>query len=454
MNRRENLYLVVLLLIGDALAIAGALVFAFFARYNLEWLPLVERLEPITSRYQVMIPLAIPLWLAVFALNRLYDLRDLLVGLEEYRRVAIGGSLGILILIVVSFIEPNLSISRSWLVLSWISAIIFVSAMRFAIRRVVFLLRRRGNFITRAIIVGANEHGKAIARSLAPAPQSGIEVVGFVDDFLPRDARVLDALRVLDRPAALARVAAETRATEVIVVQGAVVWESFMEIITRSASSLNGLTIKFSPGFYEIMSTGVRLSYDGVVPLLVLEKNRITGLDALMKNVMDYSISLFFVILLAPLYLAVALMIKLATRDSMLEPEAVVGAREKIFATWKFRTRRDGADHPLGKLLYRAGLDKLPQLFNVLRGEMSLVGPRPIPAARANIYQEWLPSLLTVKPGMTGPWVVSGAAADSLEAEIRLDLFYTRHWTIWMDWQILAQTLLRLLQSERPKVRR
>ncbi len=455
MRRREYFYLLALLLLTDALAIAGALLVAFYARYNLDWLPLVERLEPITTRYQIIIPLAIPLWLALFALNRLYDQRYLLVGLEEYRRVVIACSLGILVLIVLSFIEPNVSISRSWLAFSWAFAIVFVGAMRFAVRRVVRVLRARGRFITRAIIVGANEHAKAIARTLAPATASGIQVVGFVDDFLPRDSRVVDDLRVLDRPAALARVAQETGATEAIVVQGAIAWESFMEIITRSVSSLNGLEIKFSPGFYEIMSTGVRLSYDGVVPLLALEKNRITGLDALLKNAMDYVVGSFLVASLSPLFLLIALAIKFSTRESLFFSSRVLGVREKPFTQWKFRTHTQAQqDLAVGKLLYRTGLDKLPQIFNVLRGEMSLVGPRPIPVARAAVYQEWLPTLLTVKPGLTGPWVVSGAAVDSIDAEIRLDLFYARNWTIWADVQILLQTVLRLFQGERPRVAR
>ena len=455
MRRREYFYLLALLLFADALAIASALLAAFYVRYNFDWLPLVERLEPITTRYQIIIPLAIPLWLALFALNRLYDQRYLLVGLEEYRRVFSACSLGILVLIVLSFVEPNVSISRAWLAFSWMGAILFVGAMRFAARRVVRVLRARGRFITRAIIVGANEHAKAIARTLTPATASGIQVVGFVDDFLPRDARVVDDLRVLDRPAALARVAQETGATEAIVVQGAVAWESFMEIITRSVSSLDGLEIKFSPGFYEIMSTGVRVSYDGVVPLLALEKNRITGLDALLKNALDYFVAAFIVVLSSPLFLLVALAIKLSTRESLLFSSRVLGVREKPFSTYKFRTHTDAQrDLAIGKLLYRTGLDKLPQIFNVMRGEMSLVCPRPIPVARASVYQEWLPTLLTVKPGLTGPWVVSGAAADSVDAEIRLDLFYARNWTIWVDVQILLQTVLRLFQGQRPQVSR
>ncbi len=455
MRPKESLLLHVLLVVGDALAIYVALNVAFNVRYNISWLPLIERLQPITERYAVIIPASVPLWLVLFAFNGLYDLRYLLSGLQEYGKVVVGCTLGILVLIVLSFAEPNLSVSRSWLVFSWFVSVLFVSAARFAIRRWVQLLRARGRFLTRAVIVGANEHAQTIARQLTPATSSGVQVIGFLDDYLPRDTRVVDDLRVLDRPTALARVASEVRATEAIVVQGAIAWESFMEIITQSASALDNLEIKLSPGFYEIMATGVRLSHDGFVPLLALEKNRITGLDALLKGLLDFSVAIVAAILLLPLLALIALLVKLAARGDVLERHDVLGVREKPFTTWKFRTRIDQMkDHVLGHPLYRAGLDKLPQIFNVLRGEMSLVGPRPIPTYRAQIYHEWLPTLLTVKPGLTGPWVVDGAAVDSFEAEIRLDLYYIRNWTIWLDLQIILQTVLRLFQGQRPAVKR
>ena len=455
MHRRASLLLHALLVVGDAIAIYVALNVAFNVRYNISWLPLIERLEPITQRYAVVIPASVPLWLILFAFNGLYDLRYLLSGLQEYGKIVVGCTLGILVLIVVSFAEPNLSVSRSWLVFSWWISILFVSAARFAIRRLVQLLRARGHLLTRAVIVGANEHAQTIARQLTPATSSGVQIIGFLDDYLPRDTRVVDDLRVLDRPTALARVASEARATEAIVVQGAIAWESFMEIITQSASALDDLEIKLSPGFYEIMATGVRLSHDGFVPLLALEKNRITGVDALLKHLLDFSVGIVSVVVLSPLLALIVLLVKFITRGDVLEPHQVLGVREKPFTTWKFRTRIDQMkDHVLGYPLYRAGLDKLPQIFNVLRGEMSLVGPRPIPMYRAQVYHEWLPTLLTVKPGLTGPWVVDGAAVDSLEAEIRLDLYYIRNWTIWLDLQIILQTVLRLFQGQRPAVKR
>lgn len=456
MRRRESYLLLTLWLIGDAAAIYAALTVAFQVRYSLDWLPLVERLQPITERYAVMIPVAVPLWLLLFAFNRLYDQRYLLTGLEEYGRVVAGCSLGILVLIVLSFVEPNLSVSRSWLVLSWFGAIVWVCLVRFAVRRFVHFLRARGVCLSRAVIIGANEHAKAIARQLMPATESGIQVVGFLDDYLPCDTVVLEDLRVLERPAALERVARETGAREAIVVQGAIAWESFMEIITRSVSSLDDLEIKLSPGFYEIMSTGVRLTHDGFVPLLALEKNRIVGFEALLKRGVDILVSGSILLIASPALLALAVLVRLSSPGPILEPYPVLGVREREFITWKFRTQDHARaqDHVFGRALYRLGLDKLPQFWIILRGDMSLVGPRPVPTKSALAYQEWLPTLASVKPGITGPWVVSGAAVDSLEAEIRLDLYYIRNWTIWLDLQILFQTLLRLSQGERPKTKR
>lgn len=458
MRRKDHLALVVFLLIADASAIYAALNVAFYVRYNLDW-SFIEKLVPITERYEVMIPLAVPLWLILFAFNQLYDLRHLLAGLQEYGKVIVACTLGILVLIVLSFIEPNLSVSRSWLVFCWVLAILFVGAARFLIRRIVRVMRGRGYFLTRAIIVGANEHAQAIARQLAPAKHSGVQVIGFVDDYLPLDSRVLGDLRVLERPTALARVASEMHATEAIVVQGAIAWESFMEIITQSASALSDVQIKLSPGFYELLSTGVTLSHEGFVPLLALEKNRITGVDALLKNILDYGLAALAFLVVSPIIVIAALLVRLAAHGSVFEPYYVLGAGQKPFTTWKFRTHladpaRNTEDHAFAKPMYRMGLDKLPQFINILRGEMSFVGPRPIPAARAAIYQEWLPTLLAVKPGFTGPWVVAGRDVQTLEDEIRLDLYYIRRWTIWLDLQILLQTLLRLFEGVRPVTKR
>jgi len=167
-------------------------------------------------------------------------------------------------------------------------------------------------------------------------------------------------------------------------------------------------------------------------------------------------------ILAAPLMLLIALAIWLTDGPPILERHAVLGLQGKPFRTIKFRTDLIGAarrrlgmvlppeivENPrvssqVGRFLYRTELDKLPQLFDVLRGCMSLVGPRTVSTTQEETYRHWLPNLLTVKPGWTGPWAVSGR--ETLEEEMRLTLYYIRNWTIWLDLQVLFQSAKLIL---------
>jgi len=463
---REWLYLRVGLIILDAVTIGSALSVAYSLRFGSAMLPYVERYSPVPGVYKIVIAIAVPVWIFLFAFSGLYDFHNLLGGPQEYTKVVSASTFGTLTLLVLTFFWRSFIVSRSWLLLSWLLTTFFSGVARFTARRIVFRMRRQGLFITKAIIAGASEHAKAVANQLSPPSGSGVEVVGFVDDFLPAGTKVMGDLKVLGPPTALARLAEQTGASQVIIVPSAIAWESFQEIIQGSTSVLNGLEVMLSPGFYEILTTGVRVSHKNFVPLLTVEKVRLTGLDAFLKNILDYGGGLVLTLLLAPLMVVIAVLIKVSGSGPILDPYPVVGRRGKTFNTWKFRVRpatppsRGGSSspaaahlrfaHPLDRWLFRLGLDKLPQLFNVLAGQMSLVGPRNIPVERASEYKRWLPSLLTVKPGITGPWVVIGADVDSVEMEIRWDLYYIRNWTIWLDLQILYQTFFRMLHGQRP----
>ncbi len=465
-KRNQYLCLRAGLIVLDTVAIGGALFLAYNLRFRSGLLPFVERYSPVQGVYVMVILMAIPIWILIFALNGLYDPHNLLGGPQEYAKVVNASSFGVLGLVVLTFFQRDLIVSRSWLLLSWLLATIFAGTARFTARRIVFGLRRQGLFITKVLIVGVNEQARAIANQLHSPSDSGVEVLGFVDDFLPSGTKVMGDLKVLGPPTALAKLAEKTDASEIIVVPSAMAWESFQETIQSTASALNSVEVKLSPGFYEILTTGVRVSHKNFIPLLTVEKVRLTGIDALLKTILDYGGGLLLTLLLAPLMAIVALLIKLSGPGPIVDPHPVVGCRGVTFRTWKFRVRfvpvssKGGSTsstapelhcaHPLDRWLFRTGLDKLPQLFNLLRGQMSLVGPRNIPVERAAAYERWLTSLMAVKPGITGPWMVVGPDVDSVEVEIRWDIYYIRNWTIWLDLQILFQTLLRILRGQRP----
>jgi len=204
----------------------------------------------------------------------------------------------------------------------------------------------------------------------------------------------------------------------------------------------------------------VKVDHSTFVPLLTVERVRITGIDAVLKNLLDYGLGLVTFVLTLPIVAVIALAVWKVQGRPILDRHLVHGLGGKAFFTLKFRTgllgraRRSLAHQlpakleeapyvtRLGTFLFRTGLDKLPQLLNVLGGKMSLVGPRAISDTNSAAYGPWLFSMLTVKPGMTGPWAVN--RVPTLQDEIRSTLYYIRNWTIWLDFQILFWTLRRI----------
>jgi lipopolysaccharide/colanic/teichoic acid biosynthesis glycosyltransferase len=465
MKRTEKLGLISSLIILDALTLSLALALAFYLRIASGLLPYHSSAD--APAYLRLGLLFLPIWILICALLRLYDPDYLLGGPQEYGQVAKAVSFGMLAVIVLSFEQRSVLVSRGWLIVSWGLGLVLVGGARFFFRRIIFRLRRSGRFVTRTLLVGADEQARAIARQLGSPQGSGIEVVGFVDDYLPRRSRVIDDLRVLGSPTELARLVQENSIKQMIVVPGAMAWESFREVMQSTVSALEGVEIRLAPGFYDLLTSGVRVTHKAFVPLLAVERMRITGIDAALKGALDFVLGGLLLVLCAPLMALLALAIAVADGPPILERHPVHGVKGRTFHTLKFRTgllgrERRSLAHPiltkvssnpghhgsrLGLFLYRTGLDKVPQLLNVLSGQMSLVGPRTISVGGEDRYGHWLPSMLTVKPGMTGPWAV--ASCPTLEDEIRLTMYYIRNWTIWLDLQVIFQTAVRMLWRRR-----
>ena len=454
MSRRERTFLVFILIVLDALMIGAALMAAYYVRVESGWLP--ARNFSSLDEYVRSSLLSIPLWLLILGLHRLYDTRLLLEGLQEYFKVATACTYGLLALVLAAvFTSPGSALpARGWLLLAWVFSIAFISLARFVVRRIIVFVRGRGRFITRVLIIGANTHGQALANQFRTAPGARLEVVGFLDDFLPLGARVGEAARgnaleVLGTPAMLHEVARRYDVREVIVVSTAVAWETFQNLM-QQATAPSRFDILLSPGYYDILATSVEVSYRDFVPLLRVNKMRLTGFDALFKAALDFGLGLLAAIVLAPLALLLAVAIRLSTSEPILERHKVWGARGSSFITYKFNTRFGRpTPHPLAAFILRLGLDKLPQLINILSGHMSLIGPRTIAHSKNILVEPTLANLLTIKPGITGPWAVGGER--SFDEEMRLTNYYIRNWTIWMDLQILIQTIVRILRGERAK---
>ena len=437
MSKRGQYLLFSALVTTDAVAVAIGLVIALllFARFTAD-----------TLRYLTAIQISIVGYLLLFAALRLYDLETVLEDSQEYATVATACTYGIIALVVVNTLVGRTDLAPIWLLAGWAATVITAGAGRFAMRRVVRFFRKRGHLITRSIIVGADEQGRTIARQFRSLESSGVRVVGFVDDFLPVGTPVQDGLTVIGHPSALADIAHEYRAAEVVVVPGAVAWETFQEIIERSAFA-DGLKIRLSPGYYDLLAATPRVAHRNFVPLIVVDSARLNGFDLMLKMTLDYGFGILLLILNLPLLAVVGLWLRLVNRGGILESQSVLGQGGRLFRAAYFRLE---PDRPLATLMRDMGMQLLPLLFFVPLGHMSIIGPRPIPEDKRNQYQRWLPTIASVRPGLSGPWAVVPVA--SLEEEMRATIFYIRNWTIWLDLQMIAQTGLVILRRRWEKL--
>lgn len=421
MSRRGRLLLLGSLAGADGVAVLAALLIAYV---------LVFPGAPLHSTYSTAAALGLVPWIMTFFALRLYDVETVLEDSQEYATVATGCTYGILLLIVLATLAGLGNLSLQWLFAAWLASITAVGAGRFALRRVVRAMRRGGHLMATALIVGADEQGRTIARQLRSEVDSGLHVLGFVDDFLPRGTLVQDGLTVLGHPSVLPTLIDELNVAEIVVVPGAMAWESFHQILERMTLD-GGPRIRLSPGYYDLLATTPRVAHRNFVPLFVVDSARLSGFDGLLKALLDFGLGAVLFVLLLPVNLAIG-MNRLGQKQVFVAEDYIgIGGRA-------FRARAFYAEP--GGWLWATGLYRLPLLWPVLLGQMSLVGPQPIHVSQREHYRRWLPSLASVKPGVSGPWAV--VAVAGLEEEMRAALYYIRNWTIWLDLQVLAQTLL------------
>lgn len=440
MPRSQRSLLIGGLILFDALAVALAVT----AAYRLS-----VTVTPDWAAYEGSLPLlllvALPASIVLFALNRLYVADEILEGPVEYGRIGYACTLTAFILSAFGFWGKHLADatpSRKLVGLVWLLSLLAAGGTRFMARRIVRAMRRRGYFVSRALVVGLGTPGLFLARHFQETRIAGIKVVGFIDDFLSPGTPVTDGLKVLGPPSALPRILEQTGVTEVIVVPTAMAWESFQDLI-RAAMTPNGHVIRLASGFGDILATNVRVHQFGGTPLLTIERIRITGLDGVLKRILDCVIALFlFAVALPVMVLFVLLLIATGVRP--FRKTQVIGRRGVVFNTYPLNS---GEPHnATQRLIRRLGLERLPQLVNVLCGQISFVGPRPIlPGQRAD-FERWMPNLLTVKPGMIGPW--TGGDPPALNDEMERILFYIRNYTVWMDLEVLVRCVMRLFARQ------
>lgn len=460
------------LIVSDALMTLLAFRLAYFFRFELNLT--FFRLEapaalPFYSSLSYILLIA---WLAIFALAGLYKKENLLGGTEEYALVGRATTVGMLVLIVAGFLEPTFIIARGWVLMAWLFSLVLIDFGRFILRRVVYLLRRRGLFLAKTIIVGANDEGLSLARQLKAWKTSGLDVIGFVDKKFKPGTLLFGNMRVLGDMEQLDDVIQGYGVEELILASSAISSHDKMLDIFQRYGVNSGINVRMSSGLYEIITTGLTVKEFAYVPLVGVNKVRLTGLNTFVKFATDLLITIPAMILLLPVLLIIGIAIKLDSPGPILHRRRVMGVNKRQFDALKFRTMYENGDeiidkypglkadlarnHKLkddprvtrvGRFLRKWSLDELPQMINVVKRDMSVVGPRMICPEEMDNYSQWNINLLTVKPGITGLWQVSGRSDVTYEERVRLDMHYIRNWSIWLDAQILIRTIPAVLRA-------
>lgn len=347
---------------------------------------------------------------------------------------------------------------------TFVFAVIILGFARWVYELATGALLRAAGYRRRAVLVGTGHHIEEVAHALRDEVHVPIEMVGFIS-LTPRPD---NGLRSLGRIEDVAEVLDVHRVQEVIIADPDFPEERAVDLVDTCHQ--RGVTVRVAPSTMEILVQRAELVPGTSVPLFELRPPVFDGFDYFVKRTFDVLVSLALLVFLSPVLAVSALLVKLTSRGPVIYRSYRPGIGGEAFACLKFRTMYSDADRrqaeleamneasgalfkikqdprltPVGRFLRRYSLDELPQLVNVLRGEMSLVGPRPLPQRDFDRLDEWHKKRYLVTPGMTGLWQISGRSELDFDDLVRLDFLYLERWSVGLDLAILLKTIPAVL---------
>ncbi len=406
---------------------------------------------------EAFVPFCYLLTALLFANSGLYSERALRPGLPR-----IVGSLFEVALVALIFALVNGEHFSSYYLFygSLAFAVLYVGVFRGVYEHATALLLRAAGFQRRAVLVGRGKQIADVARALADHPHAQVEVVGF----LSPTPLAADGLRSFGPLENLEAVLASEPVDEVIIADPDFPQEAAVELVDKCHR--RGIRVRLAPSTMEILIQRAEFVPGQSVPLFELGPPAFEGVDFALKRTFDIVGATLLLILLSPLFLALSLAVAITSRGPVFFRSIRRGIGQKPFPCLKFRTMHTDAEErqadleelneasgalfkirddprltPVGRFLRRFSLDELPQLINVLRGEMSLVGPRPLPERDYTMLEEWHRKRYLVLPGITGLWQVSGRSELDFDDLVHLDFLYLERWSLALDLTILLKTI-------------
>ena len=461
---RTQMIFVLTLALTDAAMAGLAFLLAYWMR---RWIPWPEEAQAMGSfpNYAGIVLAHVVSILVVFAFSHLYRLARMPSRIDEFYSISASTTVGTLMGVALSSLlfknSPlELDYSRGMILYGWGLTIVFVTTGRAIHTRIRTGLRRRGWGRDRVLIVGTSDVGRMIFQKIQSNPGLGYEVIGFVAT--SGSNRVPLGAPILGQAGDLAPIIDEHQVDEVII---ALPEATHQEVLMLLSECERGkVTIKVYPDVFQIMASQVSIGDLGGLPLLTVRDIALRGWRRAAKRLMDVVGAACVLILLSPPMMLMAILVKLDSRGPVFYAQERMGLDARSFQMLKFRSMRQDAethgpgwtveDDPrvtrLGRIIRSLNVDELPQLVNVLLGEMSLVGPRPERPVYVNQFRRSIPRYMDrhwEKAGMTGWAQVSGLRGDTSIAErTKYDLWYIENWSLLLDVKILIRTFFNLFK--------
>jgi exopolysaccharide biosynthesis polyprenyl glycosylphosphotransferase len=453
-----------MLLLADVVGLVGALLVA-------QWLaPAVDNADAYSPGVEILaFLLTIPAWVVITKLYGLYDHDDERANhstADDFGGVFHMVTVCTWLVFVVTYLSDIGHPTVQKLVVFWAAAVTLVCSARAGARA---LARRNEAYVQNTVIVGAGDVGQLFAKKVLNHPEYGINLVGFVDTE-PKDRRQdLEHVSVLGDSGRLPAIVRLLDVERVIVAFSNDSHEDTLELL-RSVKDLE-VQIDIVPRLFEFVGPGVEIHTIEGLPLVGLSPLRLSRSSRLLKRATDLALTTPTLVVLAPVLAFLALMIKIDSPGPVFFRQVRVGAAGQTFRIFKFRSMHADAEERkhevahlnrhlapggdprmfkivgdprvtrVGKLMRRFSLDELPQLFNVVVGQMSLVGPRPLILDEDQYVERWARQRLNLKPGVTGPWQVLGRSEIPFEEMVRLDYLYVTRWSLMGDLRLMALTI-------------
>ncbi|TAK88960.1 sugar transferase [Patescibacteria group bacterium] len=481
MRKRSELLFSLLLLPIDFAAILSAFIAAYAIRVKIEARPVTYPLG-IEFFLQVFL-LIIPVWILIFALTGLYNQSSLRSRLQEAGKVFVGVSGGVMFMIVLDFVSPSpIFPSKAVPIYAYGIALVTVMLGRVIIRAIQRRLFRANIGVYQTVIVGSGPLAQRLVQTLSRSAQTGFKIIGALDTASGASQRMRPVL--VDRSLTnLKNRLKNQHIDQIIQADSHLNPDEVFEVVQFAAR--NHITYRFVPNQFGIFATNAQLGTLAGMPMVAMKPTPLDGWGRIVKRGFDLASSLLGLIVLSPLFVVIALLIKLTDAGPVFFRHRRLSREGKAIYVYKFRTMRqrfstgkyrgktpvevlemlgrqdlidefkreqkvknDPRVSRFGDFLRRTSLDELPQLFNILRGDISLVGPRPIVKDELDRYGKDRSTLLALRPGLTGLWQVSGRNDIGYEERVKLDMYYIENWSLLLDIKIILRTIYIIMTGK------